>query len=183
LPELFSDFKISTGKFLGFSTFAPKIFGPANFRPEFFLNFQISNRKKFPKTQIPRDPILADLRRGRELVAELTPFFPTFAPTFFGIFNFQSKNFPVFKISSRKFFRLGTFNPKKFGLPEFQTDLARFDRSCGNLYRLMRSVGECGMPGCFSGFRGDRPEIFWAHGLSRSKIWENFWKYGACEGP
>jgi len=53
LPELFPDFKISTGKFLGFSTFNPKFFGPANFRPEFFLNFQISNRKKFPENQIP----------------------------------------------------------------------------------------------------------------------------------
>jgi hypothetical protein len=63
LPELFPVLKISTGKFLGFSTFAPKIFGPANFRPEFFLNFQISNRKKFPENPIQLDPGAVDLRR------------------------------------------------------------------------------------------------------------------------
>jgi hypothetical protein len=50
LPELFPDFKISTGKILGFSNFAPTFFGPANFRPEIFWDFQLSNRKKFPKT-------------------------------------------------------------------------------------------------------------------------------------
>jgi hypothetical protein len=59
----FSAKKISTGKILGFSTFAPIFFGPANFRPEFFWDFKISNRKKFPKTHIPGDPVLAGLRR------------------------------------------------------------------------------------------------------------------------
>jgi hypothetical protein len=63
LPELFPVFKISTGKFLGFSTFAPKFFGPANFRPEFFWDFQLSNRKKFPETHIPGDHVLTGLRR------------------------------------------------------------------------------------------------------------------------
>jgi hypothetical protein len=81
------------------------------------LIFQISNQKKFPKTQIPEDPVPAFLRRGRELVAELTPFFSTFTPKFFGIFNFQPENFPGFKISSRKFFCPEIFGPKKFGLP------------------------------------------------------------------
>jgi hypothetical protein len=77
-PKIFRPEKIQD-----FFTFAPKIFGPANFRPEFFWNFQLSNRKKFPKTPIPGDSIQVDLRRRGELVAELTPFFPTFAPTFF----------------------------------------------------------------------------------------------------
>jgi len=36
LPEKFSAKKISAGKFLQFSTFNLKIFGPANFQPEFF---------------------------------------------------------------------------------------------------------------------------------------------------
>jgi hypothetical protein len=63
LPELFSVFKISTGKFLGFSTFAPKIFGPANFRPDFFWNFQLSNRKKFPEYPIQLEPGAVGLRR------------------------------------------------------------------------------------------------------------------------
>jgi len=51
--EKFSAKKISTGKILGFSTFAPNFFGPANFRPEFFWDFQISNRKKFTENPIP----------------------------------------------------------------------------------------------------------------------------------
>jgi hypothetical protein len=50
--------------------------------------------------------------------------FPDFAGTFFGflnfdrkifgIFNFRPEKFSNFKISSRKFFRPGTFNPKNF---------------------------------------------------------------------
>jgi hypothetical protein len=126
---------------LGISTFAPKIFEPANFRPEFFWHFQLSSWKKFPETQIPKDPVAAGLRRGRELVTELTPLFPTFAPTFFLFFNFQPENFPVFQISNRNFFRPGTFNPKKFGLPEFQRERAGRDRSCRNVCRFTLSVG------------------------------------------
>jgi hypothetical protein len=45
-PELFLVFKISTGKFLGFSTFAPTFFEFFNFQPEFFLAFEISRPKK-----------------------------------------------------------------------------------------------------------------------------------------
>jgi len=63
LPELFLVFKISTGKFFGFSTFAPTFFGFSNFRPEFFWDFQISNRKKFLETQITSAPVLNGLRR------------------------------------------------------------------------------------------------------------------------
>jgi len=92
-------FKISTGKILGFLTFAPKFLAPGNFQPEFFWDFQLSSRKKFLKTRNTGTSIQAGLRRGRELVTELTPFFPTFAPTFFKIFNFQSKIFPAFQIS------------------------------------------------------------------------------------
>jgi hypothetical protein len=53
----------STGKNSGFSTFAPKIFGPANFRPEFFWNFQLSSRKKFPENPIRLEPGAVGLRR------------------------------------------------------------------------------------------------------------------------
>jgi|GEM_PF-7110871 hypothetical protein len=133
LPELFSVFYISTGKNLGFLTFAPKIFGPGNFRPEFFWIFQLSNRKKFPETQIPEDPAPTGLRRRSELVTELTPFFQLSRQLFF---NFSTFN--------RKIFRPGTFGPKKSGRPEFQRERARFDRSCGNVCRLMRSVGGVG---------------------------------------
>jgi len=45
-PELFWIFQISTGKFLGFSTFAPTFFAISNFRPEIFLVFKISRQKK-----------------------------------------------------------------------------------------------------------------------------------------
>jgi hypothetical protein len=62
--EKFSAGKISTGKILDFLTFAPKIFGPANFRPEFFWNFQISNRKKFPEIPIRGNPGTVGLRRN-----------------------------------------------------------------------------------------------------------------------
>jgi hypothetical protein len=37
--KIFMAKKISMGNNLSFSTFAPKIFGPANFQPEFFLFF------------------------------------------------------------------------------------------------------------------------------------------------
>jgi len=43
--------RISTGKILGFPTFVPDFFAFFNFRPEIFPVFQISNPKKFPKTQ------------------------------------------------------------------------------------------------------------------------------------
>jgi len=63
LPELFPDFKISTGNFLGFSTFAPTFFKIFNFRPEIFWDFQLSNRKKFPEIRIPGDHVPIGLRR------------------------------------------------------------------------------------------------------------------------
>jgi hypothetical protein len=61
-----------------------------------------------------------DLRRGSELVTELTTFFPTFAPKIFGFFNFRPENFPVFKISSRKILAGKTFVAKKSGRTNFQ---------------------------------------------------------------
>ncbi|MGP8254155.1 MAG: hypothetical protein ACLQMU_00530 [Methanoregula sp.] len=50
-----------------------------------------------------------DLRRNSELVAELTPFFPTFTPDFFGFFNFRTGNF--FGFSN---FEPEKIRPKKF---------------------------------------------------------------------
>jgi len=52
-PELFWIFQISTGKFLGFSTFAPTFFVISNFRPEIFLVFKISRQKKSTGFLIP----------------------------------------------------------------------------------------------------------------------------------
>jgi len=45
-PELFWIFKISTGKFLGFSTFAPTFFGFFNFRGKNFPAKRFSRPKK-----------------------------------------------------------------------------------------------------------------------------------------
>jgi hypothetical protein len=66
--ENFPGFKLSTGKILDFSTFNPKIFRPGNFQSKIFWVLKISSRKKFPKTSIPDDPVMAGLRRGSELV-------------------------------------------------------------------------------------------------------------------
>jgi len=61
-----------------------------------------------------------DLRRRSELVVQLTPFFPTFAPTFFGIFNFQPEFFWDFQISSRKKSGKKNFAAKKSGRSNFR---------------------------------------------------------------
>jgi hypothetical protein len=44
--KIFMAEKISTGKFLDLPDFGPYIFRPGNFRPEFFLVFQLSNWEK-----------------------------------------------------------------------------------------------------------------------------------------
>jgi hypothetical protein len=103
--------KISRQLFLRFSTFAPKIFRQKNFH----------GQKKYGFSDPGVGSVSQDLRRGIESVAELTPFFPTFAPTFFGFFNFQSKNFLDFQISSRKILAGKTFAAKKSGCTNFQT--------------------------------------------------------------
>ena len=99
--EKFPGFQLSNQKKSG-GIFSPTFFGISNFRAENFSAREISQPKKVrffdPMTQaMPRD-----LRRGSELVAELTPFFQLFAPTFFGFFNFRPENFSVFQISSWK---------------------------------------------------------------------------------
>ncbi|MGA9087335.1 MAG: hypothetical protein WB284_11565, partial [Methanoregula sp.] len=101
-PEKFPVFQLSNQKKYGRKNFNPKSFPSFNFRGKDFPAREISRPKKDgfsdPMTQaMPRD-----LRRNSELVAELTPFFSTFAPDFFGFFNFQPENFLVFQISNRK---------------------------------------------------------------------------------
>ena len=123
LPELFPVFKISTGNFLKFSTFAPTFFSFFNFRPEIFYDFQISNRKKIPKTQIPGDPLMAGLRRGHESVVYLFfqlstgnfLQFSTFNPKFFRIFKFQTENFSARELSVRKILRSKHFSASEPG--------------------------------------------------------------------
>jgi len=61
--------QISTGKILGFPTFATGFFSFFNFRPEIFPVFQISNRKKFPETQQRGSFPQSNLRRGFQLVS------------------------------------------------------------------------------------------------------------------
>ena len=113
-PKIFPAILIFVRKNLAVQTFDRKFFGFFNFQTEkntagkisshLFLRFSTFDRKIFrflkfhgQKKYAVFDPMpLAmeyDLRRGSELVAELTTFFPTFAPDFFGFFNFQSKNF------------------------------------------------------------------------------------------
>jgi len=96
---------------LRFSTFDRKIFR--------FLKFR--GQKKYGFSDPGDGSVSQDLRRGSESVAELTPFFPTFAPTFFGFFKFQSKNFWDFQISGRKILAGKTFAAKKSGRTNFQT--------------------------------------------------------------
>ena len=84
--------ELSIPKFLRFSKFAPKIFRPGKFR----------GQKKFRFSDSMAYTLVEDLRRGSELVAELTPFFPTFAPTFFGFFNFRPEKFWILEISNQK---------------------------------------------------------------------------------
>jgi hypothetical protein len=82
--------------FSGNFDFRPEKFGRANFRPDFFWDFQISNRKK----------------AGRK----------NFSPKFFTFFNIRPEKFPVFKISrpkkvrvfrSRCRIRITGFTPEK----------------------------------------------------------------------
>jgi hypothetical protein len=103
--------KISSQIFLRFSTFDRKIFR--------FLKFH--GQKKYGFSNSGVGSVSQDLRRRRELVAELTPFFPTFAPTFFRFFNFQSKNFWDFQLSSRKILAEKYFAAKKYGRTNFRT--------------------------------------------------------------
>ena len=123
---------ISTGTILDFPDFEPEIFGPANFRPDFFWIFQLSNRKKVQKISFPESIRIIILQRWQIPIFKRGSFFPTFAPNFFGFFNFQSKNFPAFQLSSRKIFHPGTFRPNFFCRPDFQTGRAGRDQLCGN---------------------------------------------------
>jgi len=96
---------------LDFSDFKPEKIRPEKFQSKFFCDFQLSTgkffwflkfrgQKKFGFSDPNAGSVSQDLRRKRKLVTELTPFFPTFAPDFFGIFNFQPEFFSVFKISN-----------------------------------------------------------------------------------
>ena len=119
--NFFEFFRFQTGKdpakissrqlFLQILTFAPKIFRQKKFYCQ----------KKSGFSHPGAGSLLHDLRRRSELVVELTPFFPTFAPTFFGFFNFQSKNFPAFQLSNRKKIGRKTFAVKKFSRTRFRT--------------------------------------------------------------
>jgi len=60
---------ISTGKILGFPTFEPDFLHFSTFDRKFFLVFQISSRKKFPKSQIAGVSFRVALRREFELVS------------------------------------------------------------------------------------------------------------------
>jgi len=96
---------------LRFSTFDRKILR--------FLKFH--GQKKYAVSDPVVGSVSQDLRRRSELVAELTTFFPTFAPTLFGFFKFQSKNFWDFQISGRKILAGKTFAAKKSGRTNFHT--------------------------------------------------------------
>jgi len=82
-PAFFWIFKISTGNFLRFSTFAAKFFRQKKFRGQKKCGFPDA------MASVPEN----GLRRWCQSVAKLTTFFPTFAPTFFYFFNFRPENF------------------------------------------------------------------------------------------
>jgi len=102
--------KISIQIFLRFPTFDRKFF--------WFLKFR--GKKKYGISDPGAGTASQDLRRRSELVVQLTPFFPTFAPTFFGIFNFQPEFFWDFQISSRKKSGKKNFAAKKSGRSNFR---------------------------------------------------------------
>ena len=104
--------KISTGNFLGFSTFAPTFFGIFNFRPENFWDFKISSRIFFrPGTFNPKNlatGILARACRARSVVREFWPVHVLRCPS--------GKNRVFFRILLRsfgKFLDARTFEPEK----------------------------------------------------------------------
>jgi hypothetical protein len=51
-------------KIFGFSNFRANFFSFFNFQPEIFLIFQLSSRKKIPKSHDAGASIQSDLRRG-----------------------------------------------------------------------------------------------------------------------
>jgi hypothetical protein len=102
----------------------------------------------------------SDLRRWRQSVVKLTTFFPTFAPTFFLFFNFQSKNFWDFQLSNRKKFAVPTFAAKFFGRKKFQIVQTGTDRPENFLPPCAISVVISKTKGTFPSFRSDRFKIF-----------------------
>ena len=102
--------KISIQIFLRFPTFDRNFF--------WFLKFR--GKKKYGIPDPGAGTASQDLRRRSELVVQLTPIFPTFAPTFFGIFNFQPEFFWDFQISSRKKSGKKNFAAKKSGHSNFR---------------------------------------------------------------
>jgi len=89
-------YKLSSGIFLDFSDFNPKIFAIFNFRSKNFPAKRISRPEKL------RVSGCHGLSSGERFTTEkrvgcvTNTFFPTFAPTFFSFFNFRPENFPVF---------------------------------------------------------------------------------------
>jgi len=130
-PEVLWVFQISTGKFLGFSNFAPTFFRFFNFQPEIFLVFEISRQKKSGFSGPGAGSVSQGLRRRRESVAELTTFFQlstgnflefsTFNPKFFKIFKFRAEKFLPEKLSRQKNPAVPDFEPKILGRKKFQT--------------------------------------------------------------
>ena len=146
--KIFRKFPVLFPKFYGRNNFVRKIFwifqlSRQNFldRPtfdrKFFGFFKFRTEKNSQKSQIRGRSCYGRFTAGSESVAELTPFFPTFAAKIFGIFNFQPENFPVFQLSSRKFFRPGTFNPKKSGGRNFSASVP------GAIGRAGMHAGSC----------------------------------------
>ncbi len=82
-----------------------------------------------------------DLRRGSESVAELTPFFPTFAPTFFGFFNFRPENFWILEISNRKKSGPKNFAAKRSGCTNVHTKIF-WPEKISNRTAITRSAGK-----------------------------------------
>jgi hypothetical protein len=127
-PEFFGIFKfqtrknpageISVKKFLEFSTFNRKIFR--------FFKFRGQKKSGIYDTRFLATD--SDLRLWLQSIAYLTTFFPTFAPTFFLFFNFQSKIFYDFQLSTGKFSGFSNFAAKKISRKKFQTVRAGTDR-------------------------------------------------------
>ena len=108
----FSAVTISSGKFFGFSNFRAKIFWiRPTFDWKFFGFFKFRTEKNSQNLRLGRF-CYNRFTAGSESVAELTPFFPTFAANIFGIFNFQPENFPFFNFRA-EIFRPGNFQSKK----------------------------------------------------------------------
>ena len=116
--------ELSFQTFFRFSTFMEKISRSGKFH----------GQKKYGFSGPPVHALMESLRRGSKCVAEFKPFFPTFVPVFFGFFEFQPENFPVFQISNRK----------KSGQKNFAAKKIRPYNCSGQKYSAGKNFGSYG---------------------------------------